>query len=217
MRKIFAGVIGGAISLVAVNGWSDTPLQINYGAPYALGEQTTQPHTPEYRNETSSGIQSSVFAEYYGSKVGGDDFDHDEKLNGIGTGITFTALDTFNTTLGINFQKNSEWKSTEINVKGGYKFYNHNNTYANATLGVGYAWFKADDYDVKLRYLTLPVEFELGHYFQKDIAGYIGLGYKWLYIENMKDVCTGYFCSTEASDALDMDGITYKAGVRYNF
>ena len=52
----------------------------------------------------------------------------DEKLNGIGTGITFIALDTFNTTLGINLQKNSEWKSTEINVKGGYKFYNQNNT-----------------------------------------------------------------------------------------
>ena len=102
-------------------------------------------------------------------------------------------------------------------MKGGYKFYNQNNTYANATLGVGYAWFKADDDDVKLRYLTLSIEFELDHYFQKGVVGYIGLGYKWLYSENMKAVCTGYFCSTEASDALDMDGIIYRVGVRYNF
>ena len=217
MKKIFVGVMGVTIYLMGVNGWADAPLQVNYGAPQQLGQQTVQPLDQGYRSETSSGIQTSVFAEYYGSRLQSDAIDGHEKLNGFGTGVTFTALDTLSTTFGLNYQKSSDWHSTEINVKGGYKFYNQNNTYANASIGVGYAWLDADDYDTKLRYVTLPIDFELGHYFQKDIAGYAGLGYKWLYIENFDDVCTGYFCESTASDVLDLDGITYKVGIRYNF
>jgi len=217
MKKIFVGVMGVTIYLMGVNGWADAPLQVNYGAPQQLGQQTVQPLDQGYRSETSSGIQTSVFAEYYGSRLQSDAIDGHEKLNGFGTGVTFTALDTLSTTFGLNYQKSSDWHSTEINVKGGYKFYNQNNTYANASIGIGYAWLDADDYDTKLRYVTLPIDFELGHYFQKDIAGYAGLGYKWLYIENFDDVCTGYFCESTASDVLDLDGITYKVGIRYNF
>lgn len=217
MKKIFVGVMGVTIYLMGVNGWADAPLQVNYGAPQELGQQTVQLLDQGYRSETSSGIQTSVFAEYYGSRLQSDAIDGHEKLNGFGTGVTFTALDTLSTTFGLNYQKSSDWHSTEINVKGGYKFYNQNNTYANASIGVGYAWLDADDYDTKLRYVTLPIDFELGHYFQKDIAGYAGLGYKWLYIENFEDVCTGYFCESTASDVLDLDGITYKVGIRYNF
>ncbi|ENW92379.1 hypothetical protein [Acinetobacter dispersus] len=217
MKKIFVGVMGVTIYLMGVNGWADAPLQVNYGAPQELGQRTIQPLDQDYRSETSSGIQTSVFAEYYGSRLQSDAIDGHEKLNGFGTGVTFTALDTLSTTFGLNYQKSSDWHSTEINVKGGYKFYNQNNTYANASIGVGYAWLDADDYDTKLRYVTLPIDFELGHYFQKDIAGYAGLGYKWLYIENFDDVCTGYFCESTASDVLDLDGITYKVGIRYNF
>ncbi|WP_336040849.1 hypothetical protein [Acinetobacter dispersus] len=217
MKKIFVRVMGVTIYLMGVNGWADAPLQVNYGAPQELGQQTVQLLDQGYRSETSSGIQTSVFAEYYGSRLQSDAIDGHEKLNGFGTGVTFTALDTLSTTFGLNYQKSSDWHSTEINVKGGYKFYNQNNTYANASIGVGYAWLDADDYDTKLRYVTLPIDFELGHYFQKDIAGYAGLGYKWLYIENFEDVCTGYFCESTASDVLDLDGITYKVGIRYNF
>lgn len=217
MKKIFVGVMGVTIYLMGVNGWADAPLQVNYGAPQELGQRTVQPLDQGYRSETSSGIQTSVFAEYYGSRLQSDVIDGHEKLNGFGTGVTFTALDILSTTFGLNYQKSSDWHSTEINVKGGYKFYNQNNTYANASIGIGYAWLDADDYDTKLRYVTLPIDFELGHYFQKDIAGYAGLGYKWLYIENFEDVCTGYFCESTASDVLDLDGITYKVGIRYNF
>ncbi|USA45133.1 hypothetical protein NDN11_10340 [Acinetobacter sp. C26M] len=217
MKKIVVGVIGLAACLMTVNGWADEPLQVNYGTPQALGQRTVQPIEQSYRSETSSGIERSIFAEYYGSRLKSDEIDGHEKLNGIGTGITFTALDTLNSTFGLNYQKNADWKSTEISVKGGYKFYNYDNTYANASIGVGYAWLKADNHDVKLRYVTLPIEFELGHYIQSNVAGYVGLGYKWLYIENFDDVCSGYFCDGTASDILDMDGITYKAGIRYNF
>ncbi|MCH7340082.1 hypothetical protein [Acinetobacter higginsii] len=217
MKKIFVGVMGVAVSLMGVNGWADTPLQVNYGTPQELGQRTVQPIDQNYRSETSSGIQTSVFAEYYGSRLQSDAIDGHEKLNGFGTGVTFTALDTLSTTFGLNYQKSSDWHSTEINVKGGYKFYNQNNTYANASIGIGYAWLDADDYDTKLRYVTLPIDFELGHYIQKDIAGYVGLGYKWLYIENFDDACTAYFCESTASDVLDLDGITYKVGIRYNF
>ncbi|ENX35296.1 hypothetical protein F889_00963 [Acinetobacter colistiniresistens] len=218
MKKIGVGVIGFTVYLLAINSWGDTPLQVNYGAPQVLGERTLQvSEAAEGRSETAQGIQTSLFAEYYGSRLKSDEVDGHETLNGFGTGLTFTALDVFNTTFGVNYQKNAEWKSTELNVKGGYKFYNQNNTYANASIGVGYAWLKADDYDVKLRYVTLPVELEMGHYFQPNIAAYVGLGYKWLYIENFKDVCTGYFCDSTASDILDMDGLTYKVGIRYNF
>jgi hypothetical protein len=217
MKKIGAGLIGLTIYFFAVNSWGDTPLQVNYGTPQALGERTILVSEAEDRSETQQGVRTSVFAEYYGSRLKSDEIEGHETLNGFGTGITFTALDVFNTTLGVNYQKNAEWKSTELNVKGGYRFYDRNNTYANASVGVGYAWLDADNYDIKLRYVTLPVELEMGHYFQPNVAAYVGLGYKWLYIENFKDVCTGYFCGSTASDVLDMDGITYKVGIRYNF
>ena len=217
MGKIVAGVLGLTLGIATINAWSDTPLQINYGTPEALGEQTLQVTAPVNQDENSNGLQTSIFAEYYGSKIGSNDLGGDQKLNGIGAGLTVIALNSLSTSVGLNFQRNSNWKNTEINVKGGYKFYNFDNTYANANIGVGYAWVKADDYDVKLRYVTLPVELEVGHYFQKDLAVYAGLGYKWLYIENLKDVCTSYFCSTAASDVLDLDGITYRVGLKYDF
>lgn len=217
MEKAFAGVIGLVLSMVTVNGWSNTPLQVNYGMPQELGESVSQPTVQELRDETSSGIQTSIFAEYYGSKIGSDQFTGDEKLNGLGAGITFTAVSALNTTIGMNFQKNSSFQNTEINIKGGYKFYNYDNTYANASIGVGYAWIDVDDYDVRLRYITLPVELEVGHYFQKDLAAYAGIGYKKLYVEHLKDVCTGYFCGSTASDILDMDGVTYRLGLKYDF
>ena len=217
MEKAFAGVIGLVLGMVAINGWGSTPLQVNYGMPQELGEPVSQPTIQELRDETSSGVQTSIFAEYYGSKIGSDKFTGDEKLNGIGAGITFTAVSALNTTIGMNFQKNSSFQNTEINIKGGYKFYNYDNTYANASIGVGYAWIDVDDYDVRLRYITLPVELEVGHYFQKDLATYVGIGYKKLYVEHLKDVCTGYFCGSTASDILDMDGVTYRLGLKYDF
>lgn len=217
MKRIFSGCVILTASLVATNTWSDMPLQVNYGAPQELGERTIQPERQAYSNETKTNIKPSVFLEYYGSKIGSDDLGGDEKLNGIGTGITFTAANTYSTTFGVNFQKNSDWKSTEIDIKGGYRFYDQSNTYADASLGLGYAWIDADDYDIKLRYVTLPIELEVGHYFQSNLAAYAGLGYKWLYIDHYDDVCVSYFCGTNASEVLDMDGITYKMGIRYNF
>jgi hypothetical protein len=218
MKTILLGAIGVATCFTTIHAWADTPLQLNYGAPQALGEPTSVQQTEQhYRSESRSGIQTSIFAEYYGSRLKSDEVDGHENLNGLGTGVTFTALDTLSSTFGLNYQKNADWKSTEINVKGGYTFYGNNNSYANASIGVGYAWLKADDYDVKLRYVTLPIEFELGHYIQSNIAAYVGLGYKWLYIENYKDVCTSYFCDSTAADVLDMDGMTYKVGMRYLF
>ncbi|ENU24819.1 hypothetical protein F993_01067 [Acinetobacter proteolyticus] len=218
MKTILLGAIGVATCFTTIHAWADTPLQLNYGAPQALGEPTSVQQTEQhYRSESRSGIQTSIFAEYYGSRLKSDEVDGHENLNGLGTGVTFTALDTLSSTFGLNYQKNADWKSTEINVKGGYTFYGHNNSYANASIGVGYAWLKADDYDVKLRYVTLPIEFELGHYIQSNLAIYAGLGYKWLYIENYKDVCTSYFCDSTVADVLDMDGMTYKVGMRYLF
>lgn len=216
MKKAFAGVTGLVACLVCINGWGEAPLQLNYGTPQELGAYTLQP-AKNGQSQINTAIQTSVFAQFEGSRLKSDEVDGHESLNGLGAGITFTALDTFNTTLGMHYQSNSDWNSTEIEVRGGYQFYNRNNSYANASIGIGYAWLKADDYDIRLRYVTLPLELEVGHYFQPRVAAYLGLGYKWLYIENLKDVCTGYFCDSGASDVLDLDGITYKTGIRYHF
>jgi hypothetical protein len=216
-------VLSGVCCLVSSNsfatssGWADKPLQVQNAEPEPLGERTLPVQEVKYTNSKYSGNDKSTSFNiaYSGAKLGSNDLGGDEKFNGIELGFT-TLFDKWVVGFGYTYLNSSDIDASQIFSKLGYKIFDQNNTYGIASLGIGYTWASAKDFDVKLQYFTIPAELEIGHYVQNNLAVYGAFGYEWLSNTSV-EACYGGFCGSDSSSELDIDGITYKAGIRYNF
>lgn len=213
MRKLFlAGAIG-VFSTVAV---ANTPLVIQQGQPEPMGAPVAHKPAKTYQpNKAISDGRASLTIAYSGSKIGAEDLGGDSRLNGIHVG--FDAIqNNLMAGVGFTYQNDSDWKYSEIHSKFGYYFLNQANSYGVASFGIGYAWMPAKEFPIDLEYLVLPIEVEVGHYIHNNLAVFGALGHKWLW-NTVTEVCLGNFCGSDTLAEMDIDGFTYKLGIRYDF
>ncbi|MBJ8440022.1 hypothetical protein [Acinetobacter junii] len=224
MKKLIL-VLSGVAYLLSTNtfaasNWVEKPLQVQNAEPEPLGERTLPVQEVKYKNHSNSTNSvsdktTSFNIAYSGAKLGSNDMGGDEKFNGVELGFT-TLIDKWAVGFGYTYLNSSDWDASQIHSKLGYKIFDQNNTYGLASLGIGYTWASAKDFDVKLEYFTIPVELEVGHYLQSNFAVYGAVGYEWL-SNTSAEACYGAFCASDSSSELDIDGVTYKVGIRYNF
>lgn len=119
-------------------------------------------------------------------------------------------------------------------VSGQLNFVNTERFYALGTLGLGYGVASADIFD-SISYLTLPVGLELGLNLTKHTSLYGAVGYKWaLDLSDEKTLCNDGYLSKNKGDSTcsshygvnryfnfdyigSFEGLTYGAGLRFNF
>jgi hypothetical protein len=222
MKKLVLIVLMGLVAgTTNANQWQEQPLAINNEMPQQMGEPVkAQPVRMEQNNYLNiSGSNSDSYTTfnigYAGSKIGSNDMGGDEKFNGVDLGISGVRGNLIGG-FGYTYQGGDDLNYSEIYSKLGYKLFNQNNSYGVASIGVGYAWASADDYDIDLEYITMPIEMEIGYQVQPNLAFYGAVGYKWLWNTDVS-VCYMGICGSDSGSDYDVDGVTYKAGLRYNF
>lgn len=232
----------GALSLSSSMGFANKPLMIQQGEPAPLSNASETPvaatqYKPlqpvRYKNEAA--LNKSLMLEY-SSQNGKFENDMDEDLTGFGVG--FSTSPHKNGLWGkFEYQQNSEYDGNayEFSFGGHLNFINLNGFYALGTLGTGFSVLDADGFDTS-SYLTIPVGLEAGYTFTPNFSLYGGIGYKWSFnITGEKETrCNdGTWSDSTGSGTCswhggidynyssnyigDYDGVTYKAGLRYNF
>lgn len=219
MKRILTTLLTGAISTFTMAAtWQEQQLPVQRAEPAPMGEPVQyQAPKKSYSSSASSafGDYVSFNAAFSGSRIGAENVGGDSTFSGIDLGI-MGGQENLSAGLGFTYQADSDWKYSEVYSKFGYRLFSQNNNYGIVSTGVGYAWLSAKDYAIDLDYFVLPVELEVGHYFQPKLAAYAALGYKWLW-NTSGEVCYSNICGSGSSSELDVDGMTYKAGLRYNF
>ena len=233
MKKLILALAIGAVSTLS---FADKPLPIQYGEPVPLNNGTPiaethyKPVQPvRYKNKEA--LNSSLMLEYSAQK-GKFANGIDEDLNGFGVG--FSSSPYQNGLWGkFEYQKNSEYDGNayEFSFGGHLNLLNVNGFYALGTLGTGVSVLDADGFDTST-YFTIPVGLEAGYTFTPNFSIYGGIGYKWAWDISSSTTCeNGTQSNSVGSGACshnggidhynytigDFDGVTYKAGLRYNF
>ena len=233
MKKLILAL---AIGVASTLSFADKPLPIQYGEPAPLNNETPiaetqyKPLQPvKYKNEAA--LNRSLMLEYSAQK-GKFANGIDEDLNGLGIG--FSSSPYQNGLWGkFEYQNNSEYDGNayEFSFGGHLNFINLNGFYALGTLGTGVSVLDADGFDTST-YFTIPVGLEAGYAFTQNFSLYTGIGYKWAWDISSSTTCeNGTQSNSVGSGACshnggidhynytigDFDGVTYKAGLRYNF
>lgn len=216
MKKLLAIT---TLSLISSLALAAKPIVLQSGEPLPLDAKIDNPQQSHYQTQGSSTLNNfSLAAGYAGSKIGSNEFGGDERFNGFFLNAS-TAIDPkVNTYAEYAYQDASDLDFSEFSVGLQYKILEDRNTYASLGLGVGYAWLdeSADNASVELNYVTLPVNFELGYKIDQNVDVFGNVGYKWFFNRD-SEACIGNTCVSGSSSDLDIDGVTYKAGLRYNF
>lgn len=187
-------------------------LQLQRGNPPPMSGQSQQNQYSSQQN------QYSLAVGYAGSKIGSNELGGDEQFNGFfingaySLGLASTWLEYANQQAaeGISFN--------EISTGLQYKLAENNGIYAAVGAGVGWAWLKESNgfASLDLNYLTVPINLEIGAKATPNISGFLNLGYKW-FINQTSQACSGSICGTGSDPSLNVDGVTYKAGLRFSF
>lgn len=233
MRKlILAGVVG-VVSTVA---GANTPLAIQPGQPVPLNNEAVyadntyqSARTIDYQNTKE--LNASLMLEY-SSQKGKFANDIDADLNGFGIG--FSSSPYKNGLWGkIEYQQNDEYDGDayEFSFGGHLNLVNVNGFYALGTLGTGVGVLDVADFDTST-YWTIPIGLEAGYTFTPSLSVYGGIGYKWSWDISSSTTCKNGTQSNSVGSGTcswnggidhynytigDYDGVTYKAGLRYNF
>ncbi|WP_313042797.1 hypothetical protein [Acinetobacter sp.] len=234
MKKLLAI---GTLSLISSLALADKPLLIQQGTPEPMSSYETPvaetQYTPlqptRYKNETA--LNASLMLEYSAQK-GKFANDIDEDLKGFGIGISSTPhRNGYWGKFEYQQSDNYDVSAYEFSFGGHLNLINANGFYALATLGTGVSILEADGFD-NSTYWTLPVGLELGYTPMPNLSIYGGVGYKWSWDISSSTTCkdgttsnsvgSGTCSSHDGIDHYnytigDYDGMTYKAGLRYNF
>lgn len=235
MKKLILALVAGGISTFAA---ADKPLLIQHGAPVPLNSDETpvaetyyKPLQPaKYKNQDA--LNNSLMLEYskYEADLDGGD---KVKLDGFALGVSsapqksgwyakFEALN--DNRLDVDYY--------EFVSGGQLNLFNYNGLYALATAGIGYSWADSSRLDNTVNFVTFPIGLELGYSIIPELSVYGGVGYKWLWDSTSSTTCKdgttsnsvgSGTCSSHNGIAYyndyvgDNDGVTYKAGMRFNF
>ncbi|MBC9229198.1 hypothetical protein HI850_007630 [bacterium SPL81] len=242
MKKLSV-VLSGVLLSVSV--YADKPLNVNpaYSMPNLEVDQevvnTESAKLPEQDSYSkwSSGqtvVTSSSLYAHYTQQNGKFSNDVDVDLKGGTIGFS-TTPNLSGWWAEFEYLKNNEYSADyyEATFGGHYNLINVNGFYTLATMGMGIGVGSADGFD-DTAYLTLPIGLELGYSFVPNLSVFGGVGYKWNW--EIKDdrtrcndgtrsnssgsgTCSWHGGIDDSSDYTigDFDGLTYKAGIRYNF
>ena len=216
MKKLLAIT---TLSLISSLAMAAKPIVLQSGEPLPLDAKIDNPQQSHYQTQGSGTLNNfSLAAGYAGSKIGSNEFGGDERFNGFFLNASTAVDPKVNAYAEYAYQDASDLDFSEFSVGLQYKILEDRNTYASLGLGVGYAWLdeSADNVSVELNYVTLPVNFELGYKIDQNVDVFGNVGYKWFFNRD-SEACIGNTCVSGSSSDLDIDGVTYKAGIRYNF
>lgn len=159
---------------------------------------------------------------YSGFNMKSHDWFEDESFNGVFLNLEYHSHPKASIWAEYSYMKDEFWAS-EGTVGYKYKFYETNELYTAGSLGLGYAYLEDKENDselgktkVELKYITVPFYAELGFKPSEQVDLFGTLGYKWMYNRKAR-VCMGGDCAAAKLHAVDLDGLIYKLGVRYNF
>lgn len=89
------------------------------------------------------------------------------------------------------------------------------NAEASAVIGgVNYSEKESETYDY---YTWRVAELELGANVNNNLSIFANVGYKLLLSLETDTECGAYYCESGRAEEMDLDGATYKAGLRYSF
>lgn len=242
MKKLFLTLSGVVLSASA---YANKPLNVQpaYSMPSMEADQPAiQVESVElsesnsYSNRVYSQpntTTSSVYAQYSVQK---GKFSNDIDVDLKGGTIGFSSPVTQNGWWAeIEYLKNNEYSADYFEATFGvqYNILNLGNAYLLGTLGMGIGVGDADGFD-DTAYLTLPIGLELGYNIVPNLSVFGGVGYKWNWeIKDNRTRCNDGTRSNSSGSGTcswhggvdttydytigDFDGLTYKAGIRYNF
>lgn len=238
MRKlVLAGVVFGLSTFAT----ADQPLAVQYGEPVPMQNEAQSTPNNEYRQFTpikykdKQQLKSSVFIEYSSHK-GEFENDIDADIDGFGVGVS-TSPHAGGYWGKFEYQSNDDYDGDyyEVSAGGHFSLINTERFYAIGTLGMGVGLLDVPEFD-QTAYLTIPLGLEAGLNFTKNLSLYGGIGYKWAIdiSQNDKTHCMDGTTSDSTGSGTcswhgginydytsnyigDFDGVTYKAGLRYNF
>ena len=235
MKKL---VLIGVLSAASTLSNADQPLVIQQGQPVPMqGIQTPVAETQYYApiQTTRYGVESnpkmSFFAEY-SSQDGEFANDINEDLKGFGIGLS-SSPHRSGMWGKFEYQENSEYdgEAYEFSFGGQLNLVSINGFYTLGTLGMGFSALDVDGFDTS-SYFTLPVGLEVGYTFTPSLGLYGGIGYKWSWDVSSSTTCNNGTQSNSVGSGTcswnggidhynytvgDYEGVTYKAGLRYNF
>lgn len=146
------------------------------------------------------------------------------KLDGFAFGFSTAPQRQGGFWTKFEYQTNSKYDADyyELVSGGQLNIFNQNNVYALASIGLGYTVVDSSYASDTAAFVTLPLGLEVGYSFAPNVSLYGGVGYKWLWDITTKEECTsGYYysyCEKTVGDVIgNVDGVTYRAGIRYNF
>lgn len=242
MKRLILTLLG---ALLSVSVYADKPLNVNpaYSMPSLEADQsvvnTESAKLPErdsyykWSNDQTVPTSSSLYA-HYTQQNGKFSNDVDADLKGGTIGYS-TSPHLSGWWAEFEYLKNNEYSADyyEATFGGHYNIFNANGLYLLGTVGMGIGVGSADGFD-DTAYLTLPIGLELGYSFVPNFSVFGGVGYKWNWeIKDNRTRCNDGSRSNSTGSGTcshhdgvdssydftigDFDGLTYKAGIRYNF
>lgn len=213
----------GTLSLISSLAFADRAIMLQPGEPLPLGAEAD---TVQNRSTLNSAESSnlSLAVGYMGSKIGSNELGGDERFNGFFLNASTVIAPKTSMYTEYAFQDASDMDFSEVSVGLQYKVLENQYSYAAIGGGVGYAWLDERAYDadidvkasLELNYVTLPIHLELGHKVNPNVDIFGNVGYKWFFNRD-SEACFNGMCVSGSSSDLDIDGVIYKAGIRYTF
>lgn len=207
------------LSLIPSLSFAAKPIVLQPGEPLPLDAKIVNSQQNPYQSQNTNALNSfSLAAGYAGSKIGSNEFGGDERFNGFFLNASTAVDPKANVFAEYAYQEASDIDFSELSIGLQYKILEDNQTYASLGFGVGYAWLdeSVEGASVELKYVTLPVNFEIGYKINPNVDVFGNVGYKWFFNRDA-EACIGNTCASGSSSDLDIDGVTYKTGLRYNF
>ena len=116
--------------------------------------------------------------------------------------------------MGVQYKWNSERLYAGIGTGLGFSRLKYNAD-ANAVIdGVSYSESESETYDY---YTWRVADLEFGAKFNQNLSAFANVGYKLLLSLETDTECGSFYCETGRAEDMDLDGVTYKAGLRYSF
>ncbi len=227
MNKIFIiGLLSLFSATTMANTWQDQSLILQYSDPQSMGapvEYHSSQSEINKKHQSSFIPQYALSFGYAGSRIGSNELGGNKTFNGAFLNSSASLSPKLGVYAEYLYQKASDVDFDEIGIGMQYKLMENRNAYTSAGFGIGYAWLDESQYDpefknlsLELQYITLPIDLEVGYNFSPTTFLFGRVGYKWLFNHDM-ELCFSDTCLSGSHSELDIDGVTYKAGLRYNF
>lgn len=224
MKRILTTLLTGAISTFTMASvWQEQQLPVQRAEPVSMGAPVVVVEEQSGPLSTLNGL--TVAFGYAGAKIGSDEIGGDEKFNGFFLNASTDVVPNMSVWAEYAYQTASDLDLNGFDVGVQYKLFEDAQIYSSAGIGLGYLWIDGKGYDsdldikakLDLSYFTLPINVEVGYKVVPNASIFANLGYKWYFNQDGK-VCMNEYCaSAENVSDLDMDGVTYKVGLRYKF